>query len=141
MRKKSSRRVRLADYIAQILKNAVYEKGEQIDMIVAEAPDLPGCLTQVYHAPSGLRRRWLPGAQGAAQGCCSAALQAEEQAAGHSAGHSAGKGDHCWSACRYASSELRIITAAWSVAMCPVTRAATHPSSPSGSGARPRMLS
>jgi predicted RNase H-like HicB family nuclease len=46
MPKKSPRRVSLADYIAQILKNAVYEKGEQLDVIVAEAPDLPGCLTQ-----------------------------------------------------------------------------------------------
>lgn len=46
MRKKSPRRVRLADYIAEILKNAVYEKGEQLEVIVAEAPDLPGCLTQ-----------------------------------------------------------------------------------------------
>ncbi len=46
MRKKSPRRVSLADYIAEILKNAVYEKGEQLDVIVAEAPDLPGCLTQ-----------------------------------------------------------------------------------------------
>src|SRR3954447_25003884 len=36
----------LADYIAEILKNAVYEKGEQLDVVVAEAPDLPGCLTQ-----------------------------------------------------------------------------------------------
>src|SRR5215472_641826 len=46
MRKKSTRRVSLADYIAEILKNAEYEKGEQLDVIVAEAPDLPGCLTQ-----------------------------------------------------------------------------------------------
>jgi len=46
MRRKSTRRVRLADYIAEVLKNAVYEKGEQRDVIVAEAPDLPGCLTQ-----------------------------------------------------------------------------------------------
>ena len=46
MRKKSPRRGTLADYIAEILKNAVYEKGEQLDVIVAEAPDLPGCLTQ-----------------------------------------------------------------------------------------------
>lgn len=46
MRKKSLRRVSLADYIAEILKNAVYEKGEQLEVIVAEAPDLPGCLTQ-----------------------------------------------------------------------------------------------
>ena len=36
----------LAEYIAEILKNAVYEKGEQLDVIVAEAPDLPGCITQ-----------------------------------------------------------------------------------------------
>ena len=46
MRKKSPRRGSLADYIAEVLKNAVYEKGEQLDVIVAEAPDLPGCLTQ-----------------------------------------------------------------------------------------------
>src|SRR5438876_12051646 len=46
MRKKSPRRVSLADYLAEILKNAVYEKGEQLEVIVAEAPDLPGCLTQ-----------------------------------------------------------------------------------------------
>ena len=45
MRKKN-RRGSLAVYIAEILKNAVYEKGEQLDVIVAEAPDLPGCLTQ-----------------------------------------------------------------------------------------------
>ena len=37
MRKKSSRRGSLADYIAEILNNAVYEKGEQLDVIVAEA--------------------------------------------------------------------------------------------------------
>ena len=46
MRKKSPRRGSLADYVAEILKNAVYEKGEQLDVIVAEAPDLPGCVTQ-----------------------------------------------------------------------------------------------
>ena len=46
MRKKSPRRASLADYIAEILKNAVYEKGEQLNVIVAEAPDMPGCLTQ-----------------------------------------------------------------------------------------------
>lgn len=46
MHKKTPRRVSLADYIAEILKNAVYEKGEELDVIVAEAPDLPGCLTQ-----------------------------------------------------------------------------------------------
>jgi predicted RNase H-like HicB family nuclease len=46
MRKKPLRRASLAGYVAEILKNAVYEKGEQLDVIVAEAPDLPGCLTQ-----------------------------------------------------------------------------------------------
>jgi predicted RNase H-like HicB family nuclease len=46
MGKKSPRRVSLSDYLAEVLKNAVYEKGEQLDVIVAEAPDLPGCLTQ-----------------------------------------------------------------------------------------------
>jgi predicted RNase H-like HicB family nuclease len=46
MRKKSPRRVSLSDYLAEVLKNAVYEKGEQLEIIVAEAPDLPGCLTQ-----------------------------------------------------------------------------------------------
>ena len=46
MRKKSPRRGSLSEYIAEILKNAVYEKGEQLDVIVAEAPDLPGCMTQ-----------------------------------------------------------------------------------------------
>ena len=46
MRKRSPRRARLAEYIAEVLKNAVYEPGEQLDVIVAEAPDLPGCVTQ-----------------------------------------------------------------------------------------------
>src|SRR5437588_11551928 len=46
MRKRSPRQVSLSDYIAEVLKNSVYEKGEQLDVIVAEAPDLPGCLTQ-----------------------------------------------------------------------------------------------
>src|SRR6059058_279544 len=46
MRKKSPRRVGLAAYTSEILKNAVYDKGEQLDVIVAEAPDLPGCMTQ-----------------------------------------------------------------------------------------------
>ncbi len=46
MRKKRPRRASLSDYVGEVLKNAVYEKGEQLDVIVAEAPDLPGCLTQ-----------------------------------------------------------------------------------------------
>jgi predicted RNase H-like HicB family nuclease len=46
MSKISHRRASLSEYMAEILKNAVYEKGEQLDVIVAEAPDLPGCLTQ-----------------------------------------------------------------------------------------------
>jgi hypothetical protein len=44
--KKSYRRKSLREYIAEVLKNAIYEKGEQLAVIVAEAPDLPGCLTQ-----------------------------------------------------------------------------------------------
>jgi predicted RNase H-like HicB family nuclease len=44
--KKSPRRGSLADYIAKILKNAVYEKREQLDGIVAEAPELRGRMTQ-----------------------------------------------------------------------------------------------
>jgi len=46
MRKKSRRRGSLSDYMAEVLRNAIYEKGEQLDVIVAEAPDLPGCFTQ-----------------------------------------------------------------------------------------------
>jgi predicted RNase H-like HicB family nuclease len=46
MRKKPPRSVSLADYMAEILKNAVYEKGEQLDVVVVESPDLPGCMTQ-----------------------------------------------------------------------------------------------
>ena len=46
MRMKSTRRGSLAEYVSEILKNAVYEKGERLDVVVAEAPDLPGCLTQ-----------------------------------------------------------------------------------------------
>jgi predicted RNase H-like HicB family nuclease len=49
VRKSSSRGGSLSEYIAEILKNAVYEKGETLDVIVAEAPDLPGCLT---HGPT-----------------------------------------------------------------------------------------
>ena len=46
MSKKSSRAVSLRHFVAEVLKNAVYEKGEVLDVVVAEAPDLPGCLTQ-----------------------------------------------------------------------------------------------
>jgi predicted RNase H-like HicB family nuclease len=46
MPKTSLRDGSFADYVAEVLKNAVYEKGEQLEVIVAEAPDLPGCLTQ-----------------------------------------------------------------------------------------------
>ena len=46
MSKKSSRSVSLRHFVAEVLKNAVYEKGEVLDVVVAEAPDLPGCLTQ-----------------------------------------------------------------------------------------------
>ena len=46
MRKKSLRRGSLSEYIGEVLNNAVYEKGEQLNVIIAEAPDLPGCMTQ-----------------------------------------------------------------------------------------------
>lgn len=46
MRKRSPRDGSLSEYIGEVLKNAVYEKGEELDVIVAEAPDLPGCVTQ-----------------------------------------------------------------------------------------------
>jgi len=46
MSKKAPRRVSLSKYTAEVLKNAMYEKGERLDVVVAEAPDLPGCLTQ-----------------------------------------------------------------------------------------------
>ena len=38
MRKNSPRRGSLSEYVAEVLKNAVYEKGEQLDVIVAEVP-------------------------------------------------------------------------------------------------------
>ncbi len=46
MLRKSTRCVSLLDHLAEVLKNAVYEKGEQLDVMNAEAPDLPGCLSQ-----------------------------------------------------------------------------------------------
>ena len=46
MRMKSTRRGNLAEYVSEVLKNTIYEKGERLDVVVAEAPDLPGCLTQ-----------------------------------------------------------------------------------------------
>ena len=46
MNKKSSRAVTLREYVAEVLKNAVYEKGDVLNVIVDEAPGLPGCVTQ-----------------------------------------------------------------------------------------------
>lgn len=46
MKGKSSRQVTLREYVAEVLKNANYEKGEVLDVMVGEAPDLPGCFTQ-----------------------------------------------------------------------------------------------
>ena len=46
MSKRFPRPVSLRHYVSEVLKNAAYEKGEKLDVIVAEAPDLPGCLTQ-----------------------------------------------------------------------------------------------
>ena len=46
MSKRFPRPVSLRHYVSEVLKNAAYEKGEKLDVIVAEAPDLSGCLTQ-----------------------------------------------------------------------------------------------
>lgn len=46
MKRKPSRQVTLREYIAEVLKRAKYEKGEVLDVVVAEASDLPGCFTQ-----------------------------------------------------------------------------------------------
>lgn len=46
MKRKPARQVTLREYVAEVLKNAIYEKGEALDVVVAEAPDLPGCFTQ-----------------------------------------------------------------------------------------------
>ena len=40
------RLVTLREYVQEALKNAVYEKGEVLDVIIAEVPDLPGCFVQ-----------------------------------------------------------------------------------------------
>jgi hypothetical protein len=46
MSKRNPRPVSLRSYVSEVLKNSVYEKGERLKVIVAEATDLPGCLTQ-----------------------------------------------------------------------------------------------
>ncbi len=46
MKQKSEHAATLRNYIAEVLKNAVYERGEALKVVVAEAPDLPGCVTQ-----------------------------------------------------------------------------------------------
>ena len=40
------RLVTLREYVQEALKNAVYERGEVLDVIIAEVPDLPGCFVQ-----------------------------------------------------------------------------------------------
>ena len=40
------RLVTLREYVQEALKNAVYEKGEVLDVVVAEVPDLPGYFAQ-----------------------------------------------------------------------------------------------
>ncbi|NCO42533.1 MAG: hypothetical protein COZ06_21990 [Armatimonadetes bacterium CG_4_10_14_3_um_filter_66_18] len=46
MPRRAASTISFRQYINEVLKNAVYEKGEVLDVVVAEAPDLPGCLTQ-----------------------------------------------------------------------------------------------
>ena len=43
---KTVRDATLSEYLAEVLKNSAYEPGDKLDVVVAEAPDLPGCLTQ-----------------------------------------------------------------------------------------------
>ncbi len=38
--------VTFREYITEVLKNAIYEKGESSNVIIAESPNLPGCFTQ-----------------------------------------------------------------------------------------------
>jgi len=40
------RLVTLREYVQEALRNAIYEKGEVLDVVIAEAPDLPGCFAQ-----------------------------------------------------------------------------------------------
>ncbi len=40
------RLVSLREYVKEALKNAVYERGEVLDVVIAEVPDLPGCIVQ-----------------------------------------------------------------------------------------------
>lgn len=46
MSRQSPPQVTLREYIAEVLKNSTYERGEVLDVVVTEAPDLPGCFTQ-----------------------------------------------------------------------------------------------
>jgi len=43
---RAQHQVALREYVAEVLKHAIYEKGEVLNVVVAEAPDLPGCFTQ-----------------------------------------------------------------------------------------------
>ncbi len=38
--------VTFREYLIEVLKNSIYEKGESSDVVIAESPDLPGCFTQ-----------------------------------------------------------------------------------------------
>src|SRR6266581_1214243 len=69
MSKKSPRPGSLQDYMAEVLKNAVYEKGEQLDVIVAEAPDLPGCITQGANFEEAREISWMPSKFGSCPDC------------------------------------------------------------------------
>ncbi len=46
MGRRAPREATLREYLAETLKNATYEKGEVLNVVIAEAPDLPGCFTQ-----------------------------------------------------------------------------------------------
>lgn len=40
------RLVTLREYVQEALKNAVYKRGEVLDVVIGEVPDLPGCFVQ-----------------------------------------------------------------------------------------------
>lgn len=46
MGEKFMKTVTFREYLIEVLKNSIYEKGESSDVIIAESTDLPGCFTQ-----------------------------------------------------------------------------------------------
>lgn len=40
------KKVSFQEYVKEVLKNAAYKKGRDVQCVVAIVPDLPGCITQ-----------------------------------------------------------------------------------------------